>query len=148
MSNVSQSQSGQPFSRMSRFVIYVVLLLIGFVIGFVPMWAKSRESASSLSLATRQLSLAGVQNSLASAAIDARRGDYEAARQAASSFYTSLRTETDRGADSILSQAQREGAQALFARQDDLITLLSRNDLAAAERLSDLYVSFRELMSK
>jgi hypothetical protein len=136
------------------------------MIGFVPMWVQSRASDRSISAATdradlartqnmlssemaaHKLTLATMQNTLASAAIDARRGDYESARQAASAFYTSLRAETERGSASTLSQTQREGAQPLFALQDELITLLSRNDPAAAERLSRLYVSFRELMSK
>jgi len=148
MTNVSQPQSAKSVSWIRRVVTYALVLLIGFVLGFVPMWVKSRESASNLAAATNQLSLAKVQSSLASAAIDAHRGDYEPARQAASSFFTSLRAETDRGADSILSQAQREGAPSLFTLQDEIITLLARNDPAASERLSDLYVSFRELMSK
>jgi len=41
-------------------------------LGFVPMWLKSRESASRLSEAERHLNLARVQNALASAAIDTR----------------------------------------------------------------------------
>jgi hypothetical protein len=166
MISASKSESVRPISWIRRVITYAVLLLIGLMLGFVPMWAKTRESANSLSQATsradlvraqntlalevaaHQLDLARIQNSLASAAIDARRGDYEAARQAASSFYTSLRAETDKGAGSILSQTQREGAQPLFTRQDDIITLLSRNDPAAADQLSDLYVSYRETMNK
>jgi hypothetical protein len=48
----------------------VVLLLIAFLLGFVPMWLKLRESASRLSEAERHLNLAKVQNDLASVAID------------------------------------------------------------------------------
>jgi len=48
----------------------VILLLIAFLLGFVPMWLKLRESASRLSEAERHLNLASVQNALASAAID------------------------------------------------------------------------------
>ena len=47
-----------------------VVLLVVFLLGFVPMWLKSRESASRLSEAERHLNLAKVQNDLASAAID------------------------------------------------------------------------------
>jgi hypothetical protein len=86
-----------------------------------------------------------MENALASAAIGARRGEYEAARQDASDFYTALRSETDRGADSPLSQAQIDGAQPLFAQRDQIITLLVRGDGAAADLLSDLYVSYRKL---
>lgn len=133
---------------MRRVIVYGALLVAAFMLGFVPMWLKSRASSSSLSGATRQLSLVTIQNSLASAVIDAERGNYELARQAASSFFTSVRTETNRGNDSLLSRAQREGVQSLLARGDDIITLLARSDPASADRLSDLYVSYRGIMSQ
>lgn len=135
-----------PFMR--RVIVYAVLLLVVFLLGFVPMWLKSRDCSSSLSDAEHQLNLARIQNALASAVIDARRGDYEPARQAASNFFTSLRAETDRRDESALSQAQRDGVQPLFTRRDEIITLLARSDPAAADRLSDLYVSYRKIMNR
>jgi len=133
---------------MRRVIIYAALLLIAFLLGFVPMWLTSRGSASRLSEAEHQLSLAQMQNALASAVIDARRGDYEPARQSASNFFTSLRAEIDRGDASAFSPAQREGVQPLFTRRDEVITLLARSDPASADRLSDLYVSFRKIMNR
>ena len=132
-------------------------LIVGFLLGFVPMWVQSRQSSRRLSeatdqsdlaltLAEQQLSLARMQNTLASAAIDARRGDYESARQAASSFFTSLRAEANKGSDSSLSQAQKAIVEPAFIRRDEIISLLARNDPVCAERLSDLYVSFREML--
>lgn len=52
--------------------IEAVLLLVVFLLSFVPMWLKSREAASRLSEAERHLNLARVQNALASAAVDTR----------------------------------------------------------------------------
>jgi len=127
-----------------RIILSAALLLVAFLSGFIPMWCKSRECSSGLAEAEHQLSLARVQNALASAVIDARRGDYEPARQAASNFFTSLRAETDRGDASALSPAQREGVLPLFTRRDEIITLLARSDPVSAERLSDLYVSYRK----
>ena len=46
------------------------LLLVTFLLGFVPMWLKSRESAGRLNEAERHLSLARVENALASAAVE------------------------------------------------------------------------------
>jgi hypothetical protein len=112
------------------------------------MWLTSRASASRLSEAEHQLSLAQMQNALASAVIDARRGEYESARLEASNFFTSLRAEIDRGDASAFSLAQREGVQPLFTRRDEIITLLARSDPASADRLSDLYVSFRKITNR
>ena len=130
-----------------RFIIYGAGLLIVFLLGLVPMWLKARHCASSLVTAEHQLVLVRMQSNLASAVIDARRGDYEPARQAASQFFTSLRTEIDKGNASDLTQAQRDGVQPLFAGRDEIITLLARSDPAAADRLSDLYVAYRKVLS-
>jgi hypothetical protein len=52
--------------------IEAALLLGVFLLGFVPMWLKSREAAIRLSEAERHLNLAQVQNALATAAVDMR----------------------------------------------------------------------------
>jgi hypothetical protein len=130
-----------------RFIIYAGVLLAVFLLGLIPMWLKSRECARGLAESEHQLLLVRMQNNLASASVDARRGDYEPARQAVSQFFTSLRGEIDKGGTSSLTQAQRERLQPLFAGRDDIITLLARSDPAAADRLSDLYVSYRKIMN-
>ena len=147
MSENWQSEPVKTTHGIRRFITYVALLLLAFLLGFVPMWFKSRACSSSLAEAERQSSLARMENSLASAAIDARRGDYETARQAASDFFTILRAEINKDGDSALSQAQKDGAQPLSTQRDQIITLLARGDAASADLLSDLYVSYRKLVN-
>jgi hypothetical protein len=148
MSEYVQPKSVKTTPLMRRVIIYAALLLVVFLLAFGPMWLKSRECSRNLSEAERQLNLAKMQNALASAAIDALRGDYEPVRQAASSFFTSLQAETNKGDDSALSQAQREGVQPLSTGRDEFITLLARSDSGSADRLSDLYVSYRKIMGR
>jgi uncharacterized protein with PIN domain len=147
MSEDIQPAPDKSVSSMRRYIIYAGVLLVIFLLGFVPMWLKARGYASSLAEAEHQLTLIRMQSNLASAVIDARRGDYEPARQATSQFFTSLRAEIDKGDTSNFTQAQREGLQPLFAGRDELITLLARSDPASADRLSDLYVSYRKIMN-
>jgi hypothetical protein len=130
-----------------RYVIYAGVLLVVFLLGLIPMWLKARQCASSLAEAEHQLTLVRMQSKLASAVIDARRGDYEPARQAASQFFTSLRAEVDGADASSFTQAQRTGLQPLFTGRDEIITLLARSDPASADRLSDLYVAYRKIMN-
>lgn len=144
MSENVQPKPLQPTSSIRRVGIYATVLVLVFLLGFIPMWVKARSCASSLAEAERRLGLARMQNDLSSAAIYARRGDYEPARQAASQFFTALRAETEGGA---FTQAQRDGMQPLFTQRDDIITLLARSDPASADRLSDLYASYRKLMN-
>ena len=133
---------------MRRIIISVGLLILVFMLGFAPMWVRSRDNSVRLSDATRQLDVVRLENALASAAIDAQRGDYEQARQSASDFFTLLRAETSKGVESAFSQTQKDGIQPLLAKRDQIITLLARGDAASADLLSDVYVSFREVMNK
>ena len=148
MSEDRQAKPAKTTHRMRRLVIFVALLVAAFLIGFVPMWLTSRDDSARLSDATHQLDRVRMENSLASAAIDARLGNYETARQSASDFFTLLRVETSKGVESVLSQAQKDGVQPLLGQRDQIITLLARGDAASADLISDAYVSFREVMSK
>ena len=143
-----QSKPVMSTSLIRRVFIYGILLIIAFLLGFIPTWLQSRQCSRDLALAERQSGLASMQNSLGSAAIDAQRGDYESARQAASAFFTSLRAEMDIVDDSSLSPVQKETLQPILAQRDGIITLLARGDLASAEQLSELYVGFRETMER
>ena len=134
-----------PLAR--RFIIYAGVLLLGFLLGFVPVWLQARATAARLGDAERRLTLSVMQGDLSSAAIDARRGDYEPARQSASRFFTSLRAEIDKGDTSYFTQAQRAGTQPLLAGRDEIITLLARSDPASVDRLSEVYVAYRKAMT-
>jgi hypothetical protein len=129
--------------KLKRVGVYLAVALVVFLLGFAPMWMKASEARSQRDAARRELRLSRTQAALASAAIDARRGEYETARQTASDFFTTLRSELDAGDDSPLNARQRDSVAPLLRRRDEIITLLARSDPASAERLSDLYVSYR-----
>ncbi len=144
---VKQPMQVKSSRGMQRFIIYASVLLVVFLLGFVPMWLKARSATSDLVETKHQLVLVSLQSNLASAVIDARRGDYEPARQAASQFFTSLRAEIDQGDASNFTKTHKEGMQPLFAGRDEVITLLARSDPAPADRLSDFYVASRKVMT-
>jgi hypothetical protein len=148
MNETVQSKPAKTTHWTRHLILYAILPLAAFLIGFVPMWVKSRECSSQLLDIKRQLSLTRLNSALTSAAIDARRGDYETARQAASDFFTSLRMETDSETTLVFSAAQKERLQPLLTQRDEIITLLARGDPAAADQLSDLYVAYREEISR
>jgi hypothetical protein len=128
---------------MRRLGIYALVVLAAFLIGIVPMWLVARSRANERDVARQELRVTQLENALAATAILARRGDYEPARAAASSFYTALRTSLDDG-HAAFSVPQRELMQSLIAQRDQVITLLARGDPAVAGRLGDAYVSYRE----
>lgn len=133
-------------SLLKKIAIYGTVLLAVFLIGFVPMWLTARDRANYLVETSSQLKAVQMQNMLASAVIDARRGEYEPARQFASDFFTSLGAEIQLGENSLLTQPQVEGARPLLGQRDEIITLLARSDPASADRLTGLYVEYRKLI--
>ena len=142
--NLSNGNSIRRSDRARRLIIYAVLLLVVFLAGLIPMWLKSRTQARERDVAQASLRLSNLQNMLANAAIDARRGEYEPARQAASDFFTNLQIELDRGRDSAFNEGQRNTLRSIFGTRDETITLLARSDPASTDRLVDLYTKYRQ----
>ena len=132
-------------SRSKRILIYVAILAIAFLLGLLPMWWKSRSCAGQLASVQQALTISSLQNNLANATLDAKRGDYVPARQAASEFFTKLRTEVDRGSDSVFNEGQRNNLAPVFSGRDDTITLLARSDPASVDRLTDIYLKYRQV---
>ena len=127
-----------------RLAVYAVILVIGFLIGLVPMWLTAHRLAKELEATQPELRRTQMRSALSAAAVDARRGDYEPARKSMSDFFTGLSSELDRGEESVLDQTQRDAVRPLLAQRDEIITLLARSDPAAADRLSDLDSSYRK----
>jgi hypothetical protein len=131
--------------QVRRIAVYAGVLLAVFLLGFVPMWLSARERAQERDRAQTALRVSRLQNALANAALDARRGEYEPARQAASDFYANLFEEIERSSDSAFTTAQQESLRGLLTNRDDTITLLARGDPASAERLAEMHAGFRKI---
>jgi hypothetical protein len=129
-----------------RSIVIAVTLLVVFLAGLVPMWMKARAQAAVREKTEHELTVTRIVKDLGSAAIDARRGEYEAARQEASAFFTAAHFEIDERDRSALSRHQQEKLLPLLAPRDELITLLARSDPAAADRLTTLYVAVRKAL--
>ena len=144
-SNKAIGQSSRYKRILLYLLIYLATLAIAFLLGLVPMWWKFRSCAGQLTSVQQELTISSLQNKLANATMDAKRGDYEPARQAMSEFFTKLRTEADRGGDSVFNEGQRNNLAAVFSGRDDTITLLARGDPSAVDRLTDLYLKYRQV---
>ena len=129
--------------QVHRVGVYATVVVVVFLLGFVPMWLTARSRASERDALQEALRLAQIENSLAAATIQARRGEYEPAREAASTFYSGLQAELGRPEPGVLAPA-REALQPLLAERDEMITLLARADESAAERLGNAYVVYRQ----
>lgn len=60
------ARAGLSAPVMRRFIIYAGVLLVIFLLGFVPMWLKARAATSNVVETERQLILVKMQSNLAS----------------------------------------------------------------------------------
>lgn len=128
--------------RATPLRMYGICLLAGLLIGLIPMGISLIQTQGERDALQRQLQLANLEMSLSSAAVMARHGDYAAARDAASRFFSDARQAVDSG-DQALTVDQRTYLQSALAERDALITLLARSDPAGAERSTAMYVAYR-----
>lgn len=124
----------------------VAVLCGTFLFGFIPMWLKSSRLNAELARAQRQARLEQIHMTFADATLDARRGNYEPARQKMVKLFSLVTAEIDRGIGSALPASVEQELKPLLAQRDDLITLLARGDPASAERLANAYASFRKAL--
>lgn len=126
-------------SRARRLLFIVAGLTFAFLIGFGWQWLAARDYRAQADEANRGLTMERLATTLASAVIQADRGDFDAAREQASTFFTGLQSNVD--------QAESAEAAATFeeilARRDAVITSLSRSDPAAEDVLAQIFVRFR-----
>ena len=133
---------GPDPSAMRTWLIRIGVVLLAFLLGLVPMWLMNGQLSAELEAKDRVLRRNAIHSAMMSAAIYSRRGEYETARQNTSTFYTELQNEIGKGAQGILTEQERIGLDRIMAERDEIITLLSRNDPASAERLSNVYVEY------
>lgn len=130
-----------------RVALYLTLSIGFFLLGFTPMWFKTSQAIEQRDAAQNGVRLAHLRNTLGAALIDAERGQYEPARQLTSDFYTNLRVQLDNENGFVFTISQRAKLRPLLSERDEIITLLSRRDPAAADRLFALYSTYNKMMT-
>ena len=131
-------------SKVPGWAIWAGILLIVFLLGFVPMYLQYREANQANEATQKLLRQAETKNMLTTAIVEAKNGEYETARQNTSEFFTNLDAEIKKGDDGILTNNQREKLKPIFNYRDNMITLLAQRDPASVERLTDIYAVYKE----
>ena len=138
----------RPMPRLLKQVIsFAFFALAFFLLGFLPLWAGTRDASRQHSETARQLRLVQLQSTLGSAVIDAQRGEHEQAMASVSSFFTAIQGAVAVGEASDFTPAQREALLPLLADRDEVIALLARGDSAGTARLSALYQALSQILT-
>lgn len=132
---------------VKRIFFTIKIANIFFLLGFISIWLKLHRTNIALTNREKQLRLATIENHLALANYYACKGDYETALQSTSNFFTGLRLESDTMEHSALSPLMIEAVYPLFENRDELISMLARQDQDSVERLSELYMTFRQIFT-
>ena len=131
-------------AKLTKLGVVGVILIIVFLAGFIPMWLKANKEAEAHLNTTKILTRSEISNLIATAIVEARRGEYESARQKTSDFYTRLDAQIQSGESSAYSSVQNESLKAAFSNRDLIITLLAQRDPASVERLTDIYLTYQK----
>jgi hypothetical protein len=126
---------------LPRWLVLAVAGVLVFVAGLLIPYVRAARLEARLERTTRALALARLENSLAMAALEARRGRYESARQLASDFFTGLQRP---GID--MPSAARDEVRAILTHRDTAITLLARGAPTSADLLDRLIAEYRGVL--
>jgi hypothetical protein len=126
--------------KLPPWLVTAIVSAFAFVVGLAIPSIRAQRLESRLEATTRALALSQLENALGAAALEARRGRYEPARQHASSFFTGLQVAIPR-----LPAATRGQVNDILARRDTTITVLSRSAPVSVELLDDLLARYREV---
>lgn len=142
MSDTEKNITNKLKDKFRRWGMIAGAVLLAFLVGLVPMWLTARGYAYERDTARTQLRKSEIANLLLSSIVDARRGEYEIARQQASEFFTRLRAEEEKGDEGFLTADQRSKIQTIFADRDAAITMLAQRDPASLDRLTGFYTRY------
>jgi hypothetical protein len=144
--NSGSTVTGKTQGKLPGWAIWAVILLVVFLLGFVPMWLQYRSAVQTTEETQKMLRKSEVKNLLMTAIVEARNGEYETGRQNASEFFTNLDAEIKRADEGNLTADEREKLKPIFTNRDSIITMLAQRDPASPERLMDIYAVYKQAL--
>lgn len=128
--------------------IYVVLLVVVFLLGIVPIGWYYLQSLDDLSVTQKQLRKAEVYNHLATSVLETKHNEYDAARKNVGEFFCLLQTEAEKGDDGFLTANQIADLKPIFENRDLVIEKLDRRDQISLNQLTEIYSAYIKTVGK
>ncbi|MEZ5427012.1 MAG: hypothetical protein R2747_12140 [Pyrinomonadaceae bacterium] len=134
-------------SPLVRWGIFAGIVLVAFLVGLIPMAVQKWSVQNELAETQKKLRQSEIKGLLAGSIIDAKRGEYEPARQNASGFFTQLNEEQEKAeGESFLKAEDKTKLKPIFDERDTVITMLAQRDPASVDRLTNLYSVYLQAM--
>ena len=128
---------------LKKFGILAAVLVVVFLLGFVPQWMQLRTERNNHSETKSKLVRSDVGYVLSKGLVAARRGEYEASRKDLSTFFSVIDSES-RNNTGAFSEKELEDLKKILSERDGTITMLARRDNASVKKVTDIYMRFHQ----
>jgi molecular chaperone GrpE (heat shock protein) len=125
---------------MKKIIVVAVLVVVAFLLGFVPPYAKARRLDNELRMARQQNKLAQLRDLAGLAYVQANQKNYGLAAATCSQFFARA-AETE---NEVSDQANRKALESLLAVRDKITTELAKGDPGVLNDLQDLFLKTRQ----
>lgn len=122
-----------------RVIIWTVVLVAIFLIGFVPAYTRANSLQSELDTAQHELNMARLRDQVSLTYFEAADKNYGLAIETSTRFFDRVRELAPR-----VNPAAREAFNGLLGYRDKITASLAKADPAALDQLRDLYAKTRQ----
>jgi hypothetical protein len=137
-----------PRRSSGKFALTVlVLVIVAFLLGYIPNMLESRRLAASLHETEVELQLANLHRTVGVASHEAMRNNYASAGSAARAFFDGCRDLAAR--EEMPDRPRTHGALVAYAASaDETMSELAAADPRAKERLASLFLTMQGLLER
>ena len=120
-----------------KVVTGLVIVVLSFLLGFVPQYLEKRQIQSELAISTERLQMSELRDLAGMMLLEGLRQNYGTARDYSSQYFEKLRQASEQVENSTLKTSLQE----LLASRDAVTAALSTADPASASQLQTIFAN-------
>jgi hypothetical protein len=126
---------GEDMTAQQKTVTGLVILVLVFLLGFVPQYLEKRQIQSELAISSEKLKLSELRDLAAMMLLEVLRQNYGVARDYSSQYFEKLRETSEQVENSTVKTSLQE----LLNSRDTVTAALSKADPASASQLQAIF---------
>ena len=136
----TKKRSGINWNLLKKLAIAAGILILAFLLGYVPSMISSRATEQKNVDLEHQLKAVELGSQLAMSSYEANRNNYANAAQFSSKFFDGLRETISETQE----QALKQKLQVMLARRDEITANLAQADPSVKEKLAQMVADYFE----
>jgi hypothetical protein len=141
MEQETKAPTGDHWNLPKKLAMAAVLLITGFLLGYVPSSISSQTTQQQNAELERRVKGAELGSQLAMAWYEANRNNYANATQFSGRFFSGL---PEIIADSK-DQALKQNLEAMLARRDEITSYMAQVDQTVKDKLAEMYAEYFQI---